>query len=84
MTDKGHEAYEMMVGLEVPVELATETKMFCRCSARFGDPPNSNICPICMGLPGALPQPNAEAVRLAVIAALALNCSINLRSRFDR
>jgi len=84
LTDKGHEAYEMMVGLEVHVELATETKMFCRCSARFGDPPNSNICPICMGLPGALPQPNAEAVRLAVIAALALNCSINLRSRFDR
>ncbi len=78
------DAYEMMVGLEVHVELATQTKMFCRCSSRFGDPPNTNICPICMGLPGTLPQANMEAVRLAVRAALALNCSINLTSRFDR
>ncbi|HON87141.1 MAG TPA: Asp-tRNA(Asn)/Glu-tRNA(Gln) amidotransferase subunit GatB [Bacillota bacterium] len=74
----------MMVGLEVHVELATQTKMFCRCSSRFGDPPNTNICPICMGLPGTLPQANMEAVRLAVRAALALNCSLNLTSRFDR
>lgn len=78
------DTYEMMVGLEVHVELATQTKMFCRCSSRFGDPPNTNICPICMGLPGTLPQANMEAVRLAVRAALALNCSINLTSRFDR
>ena len=78
------DTYEMMVGLEVHVELATQTKMFCRCSSRFGDPPNTNICPICMGLPGTLPQANMEAVRLAVRAALALNCSLNLTSRFDR
>jgi len=76
--------YEMMVGLEVHVELSTKTKMFCRCSARFGDPPNTNVCPVCMGLPGALPRPNEEAVRLAVRAALALNCHVNLSSRFDR
>ncbi len=84
MTEMLDDTYEMMVGLEVHVELATQTKMFCRCSSRFGDPPNTNICPICMGLPGTLPQANMEAVRLAVRAALALNCSINLTSRFDR
>jgi len=78
------EAYEMTVGLEVHVELSTRTKMFCRCSTRFGDPPNTNICPVCLGLPGALPRPNEEAVRLAVRAALALNCHVNLSSRFDR
>ncbi len=80
MTDR----YEMMVGLEVHVELATRTKMFCRCSSRFGDPPNTNICPACLGLPGSLPQANMEAVRLALRAAIALNCTINLSSRFDR
>ncbi len=80
MTDR----YEMMIGLEVHVELLTDTKMFCRCSSRFGDPPNTNICPVCIGLPGSLPQPNMEAVRLATRAAMALNCSINLSSRFDR
>ncbi len=80
MTDR----YEMMVGLEVHVELSTKTKMFCRCSTRFGDPPNTNICPACLGLPGSLPQANMEAVRLAVRAAIALNCIINLSSRFDR
>ncbi len=84
MTEVLDDTYEMMVGLEVHVELATQTKMFCRCSSRFGDPPNTNICPICMGLPGTLPQANMEAVRLAVRAALALNCSLNLTSRFDR
>jgi len=84
LTEVHDDTYEMMVGLEVHVELATKTKMFCRCSSRFGDPPNTNICPICMGLGGSLPQPNMEAVKLAVRAALALNCSINLTSRFDR
>ncbi|HAF66376.1 MAG TPA: Asp-tRNA(Asn)/Glu-tRNA(Gln) amidotransferase subunit GatB [Bacillota bacterium] len=80
MTDR----YEMTIGLEVHVELATATKMFCRCSSRFGDPPNTNICPVCLGMPGALPQANMEAVRLATRAALALNCTINPVSRFDR
>lgn len=73
-----------MIGLEVHVELATATKMFCRCSSRFGDPPNTNICPVCLGMPGALPQANMEAVKLATRAAIALNCKINASSRFDR
>lgn len=74
----------MTIGLEVHVELATATKMFCRCSSRFGDPPNTNICPVCLGMPGALPQANMEAVKLATRAAIALNCKINASSRFDR
>lgn len=81
MTDK---AYEMTVGLEVHVELLTLSKMFCRCSTRFGDPQNTNVCPVCMGLPGALPVPNTEAVRLGVRAALGLNAHLNLDSGFDR
>ncbi|MBE3519365.1 MAG: Asp-tRNA(Asn)/Glu-tRNA(Gln) amidotransferase subunit GatB [Firmicutes bacterium] len=78
------EDLELVVGLEVHAELLTRSKMFCRCSTRFGDPPNTNVCPVCLGLPGALPVVNREAVRLAVIAALALNCRVNLRSRFAR
>ncbi len=77
-------AYETMIGLEVHVELATKTKMFCRCVSRFGDPPNSNVCPVCLGLPGSLPVVNMEAVRLGVRAALSLNCQVNLESTFDR
>ena len=73
-----------MIGLEVHAELATKTKMFCRCLSRFGDPPNTNVCPVCLGLPGSLPVPNMEAVRLGVRAAIALNCQMNLESTFDR
>jgi len=73
-----------VVGLEVHVQLLTRTKMFCGCSARFGDPPNSNVCPVCLGLPGALPVPNEQAVRLAVRAALALGCTVHPRSIFAR
>lgn len=76
--------YEMTAGFEVHVELATATKMFCGCPTRFGDPPNTNVCPVCLGLPGALPWPNAQAVKLGVRAALATNCSINLVSEFAR
>lgn len=76
--------YEMLIGLEVHAALSTRTKMFCRCPARFGDPPNTNVCPVCLGLPGSLPVPNMEAVRLGVQAALALNCRVNLDSSFDR
>lgn len=78
------QAYEMMVGLEVHVELLTESKMFCRCPTRFGDPPNTNVCPVCMGFPGALPVPNAQAVTLAIRAGIGLNANINLDSGFDR
>jgi aspartyl-tRNA(Asn)/glutamyl-tRNA(Gln) amidotransferase subunit B len=76
--------YEAVIGLEVHVQLLTRSKIFCSCSTRFGDPPNSNTCPVCLGLPGALPVLNREAVTMAVKAALALNCAINPRSRFAR
>ena len=83
MTDWSQK-YEMVVGLEVHVQLKTRSKAFCGCSADFGAPPNVNTCPVCLGLPGALPVINAEAVRLAVRAAIALECTINPKSVFAR
>ena len=77
-------SWETVVGLEVHVQLNTRTKMFCGCRTTFGDPPNTNVCPVCLGLPGALPVPNAEAVRLGACAAMALGCSVHLRSIFAR
>jgi aspartyl-tRNA(Asn)/glutamyl-tRNA(Gln) amidotransferase subunit B len=76
--------YEAVIGLEVHLQLRTKTKIFCSCSTHFGDPPNSNVCPVCLGLPGALPVLNQEAVTMAMKTALALNCAINPRSRFAR
>jgi aspartyl-tRNA(Asn)/glutamyl-tRNA(Gln) amidotransferase subunit B len=76
--------WETVIGLEVHVRLGTRTKMFCACPATFGDAPNTNVCPTCLGLPGALPVPNAEAVRLGVRAALALGCTVHPSSVFAR
>jgi aspartyl-tRNA(Asn)/glutamyl-tRNA(Gln) amidotransferase subunit B len=76
--------YEAVIGLEVHAQLLTKTKVFCACSTRFGDPPNTNTCPVCLGLPGALPVLNQRALELAMRAALALNCKIQPRSRFAR
>ena len=76
--------YEAVIGLEVHVQLLSKSKIFCSCSTHFGDPPNSNVCPVCLGLPGALPVLNREAVTMAMKAAMALNCAINARSRFAR
>ena len=77
-------AWETVIGLEVHVQLRTRTKMFCADRTTFGDPPNTNVCPVCLGLPGALPVPNAEAIRLAARAALALGCTVHETSVFAR
>jgi len=76
--------YEPVIRLELHVQLLTVTKIFCSCSTHFGDPPNTNVCPVCLGLPGALPVLNRKAVEFATLAAMALNCRINETSIFAR
>jgi len=76
--------YETVIGLEVHVQLLTKSKIFCSCANRFGDAPNSNVCPVCLGLPGTLPILNKRAVELAMRASLALNCTVHEHSRFAR
>src|SRR5437016_1477456 len=76
--------YEPVIGLEVHVQLLTVTKIFCGCSTRFGDAPNTNVCAVCLGLPGALPVLNRAAVEFAALAAMALNCRVNETSIFAR
>jgi len=76
--------YEAVIGLEVHAQLLTKTKIFCGCSTRFGDAPNANTCPVCLGLPGTLPVLNKRAVELTMQAALALNCTVHEHSRFAR
>ena len=76
--------YEPVIGLEVHVQLGTKTKIFCSCPLEFGAPPNTNVCPVCLGLPGALPVLSRKAVELAIGAAIALHCRVNPFSRFAR
>src|SRR6202166_3596872 len=76
--------YEPVIGLEVHVQLSTRTKIFCGCPTSFGAPPNTNVCPVCLGLPGALPVLSRNAVELAIKGSLALNCQVREHSRFAR
>ena len=76
--------YEPTLGLEVHVELNTKSKMFCSCATEFGGEPNTQTCPVCLGLPGSLPVVNGTAVESAISIGLALNCSVTPFSRFAR
>ena len=76
--------YEAVIGMEAHAELLTASKMFCGCSTEFGAPPNTQCCPVCLGLPGSLPVPNRKAVEHVLRTALALNCAINRHSIFHR
>jgi aspartyl-tRNA(Asn)/glutamyl-tRNA(Gln) amidotransferase subunit B len=82
--EKALEKYEVVIGLEVHVELNTNTKMFCGCANVFGDEPNTNVCPICIGLPGSLPAVNKRAVESSIAIGLALGCEIAPTGRFAR
>ena len=84
MNNDMYQAYETVIGLEVHVELATRTKIFCACSTAFGAAPNTQVCPVCMGLPGALPVLNEKVLEFAIAAGLALHCEIAPITRFDR
>src|SRR5436190_10622855 len=77
-------SFEPVIGLEIHAQLLTKTKIFCGCSTAFGAPPNTHVCPVCLGMPGSLPVLNRHAVELAIRAGLALGCTINRTSIFAR
>lgn len=76
--------YQSFIGLEIHIQLLTESKVFCGCPAKFGDEPNTNVCPVCMGYPGVLPTLNGEAIRMSYVVARALNCSLSPAAVFER
>ena len=79
-----HPKYDIAVGLETHVQLKTRSKMWCGCANQYGSDPNTNVCPVCLGMPGVLPVANDEALRLTVLTVLLLNCDIPKHARFDR
>ncbi|MEA2141580.1 MAG: aspartyl-tRNA(Asn)/glutamyl-tRNA(Gln) amidotransferase subunit, partial [Solirubrobacteraceae bacterium] len=80
----GERQYEPVIGLEIHVQLATKTKMFCSCALSFGDAPNTHTCPICLGHPGTLPVTNEQSIHFALMVAFALGCEVAPRSIFHR
>jgi len=84
MTTATEQKYQIVIGLEVHAQLKTKSKLFCACSTQFGNEPNANTCPVCLGYPGVLPVLNKQAVDYAIKAGLALGCQIDLNSKFDR
>src|SRR4030065_1919404 len=77
--------YETIIGLEVHAQLHTRSKMYCRCSADYAStPPNTHVCPVCLGMPGVLPTINQQAIEFTIMTGLALNCTIPEYSKFDR
>ena len=76
--------YEAVIGLETHVQLKTKSKMWCACANEFGAPPNTRVCPVCLGLPGVLPVANEEALQLTVLTGLLLHCEIPAHAKFDR
>ena len=76
--------YEAVIGLETHVQLKTKSKMWCGCANVFGSPPNTNVCPVCLGMPGVLPVANEEALRLTALTGFLLNCTIARYAKFDR
>ena len=76
--------YEAVIGLETHVQLKTKSKMWCGCANEFGAPPNTHVCPVCLGLPGVLPVANEEALRLTALTGLLLNCTVTRYAKFDR
>ena len=83
-TSSGSKPYDVIIGLEVHVQLATDTKLFCRCRCEYGASPNTQTCPVCLGLPGALPVMNRVAFQLGMRTAVALNCEIPAFTKWDR
>ena len=76
--------YETIIGLETHVQLKTRTKMWCGCANEYGADANTNVCPVCLGLPGVLPVPNAEALRLTALTGFLLNCDVPSYAKWDR
>src|SRR3954468_17966265 len=84
VTVRMNSKYEAVIGLECHCQLLTHSKLFCSCSTSFGESPNMNTCPVCLGLPGALPVLNRVAVTMAIKAGLGLHCTINIESQWSR